>query len=93
MRKSFFITDGLLLAATSVMEESAPVQAGLVSAYSGEGMAVSQTRAVAAAAKTFPATFGASGREAIQFSFAAEKHGTLARFRRSGPGISRFTLQ
>ncbi|MCE2576554.1 DUF3500 domain-containing protein [Komagataeibacter sp. FNDCR2] len=48
-------------------------------------MPASQTRASVEAAKAFLATFDAQGRAAVQFPFVVEKHGTLARFRRSTP--------
>ncbi|WP_408870865.1 DUF3500 domain-containing protein [Gluconacetobacter takamatsuzukensis] len=48
-------------------------------------MSASQTQRAVAAATAFLATFDARGRAAVQFPFVAEKHGMLARFRRSTP--------
>ncbi|MBM9402434.1 DUF3500 domain-containing protein [Gluconacetobacter azotocaptans] len=85
MHKGFFAVGGLLLLAAPLAGTGAPAQAAPASGSSGETMPASRTRMVVAAAQSFLGTFDARGRAAVQFPFVAEKHGTLARFRRSTP--------
>ncbi|GAB6968163.1 DUF3500 domain-containing protein [Komagataeibacter kakiaceti JCM 25156] len=85
MHKNFFVAGALLLLAAPVAGKNAPVWAAPVPASAGESMSASQTKAVVEAAQAFLATFDARARAAVQFPFVAEKHGTLARFRRSTP--------
>ncbi|MBV1838690.1 DUF3500 domain-containing protein [Acetobacter estunensis] len=49
-------------------------------------MSINQTQIITEAAKAFLETFTPQIRPTVQFPFAAAKQGTLARFRRTGPG-------
>ncbi|NHO53823.1 DUF3500 domain-containing protein [Acetobacter estunensis] len=49
-------------------------------------MSINQTRIITESAKAFLETFTPQARPTVQFPFAAAKQGTLARFRRTGPG-------
>ncbi|GAA4488006.1 DUF3500 domain-containing protein [Gluconacetobacter asukensis] len=85
MRKIFLVTAGLFLTAAS-LAQGAPPPAGPIPTPAKKNRPAIQTHKVVEAANAFLGTFDAQGQAAVRFPFVAEKHATLARFRRSAPG-------
>ncbi|MFT8711387.1 DUF3500 domain-containing protein [Komagataeibacter rhaeticus] len=86
MRKISFMAGGLLLAMAPGVTGPVTARAAPAAANVEDGAAIRQTHAVTAAARAFLATFDDAGRSQVQFPFVTRKSGTLARFRRAGPG-------